>query len=318
MRAEFLHRSKDLATWEYLHPFLENDRWARVGDDGACPYFWPIGSGEHRKHVLLHFSHKRGGMYMLGDYDTERDKFVVRHGGDFNHGPVHPGGVHAPSACPDPANAGAVISIFNMNPAKGTQGWNQLMTLPMRLTLLPPEDPDKLRIVPAGDIESLRHEHQHLELTPLPADKQIVLENIKGNTMEINAVIDPRGAREVVMDVLRSPGAEEYTRMVIQKGRGSRRSNTITLDNTRSSILPDVRSRPPETAQFSRSGDEPLELRIFIDRSVVEVFVNSRQYVALRVYPGREDSVGVSLRAAGSDATLRSLDAWQLKSIYNN
>jgi beta-fructofuranosidase len=46
IRAEFLHRSKDLATWEYLHPFLENDQYGLVGDDGACPYFWPIGDSK--------------------------------------------------------------------------------------------------------------------------------------------------------------------------------------------------------------------------------------------------------------------------------
>ena len=43
MRAEFLFRSHDLATWEYLHPFLEDDIFGLPGDDGGCPYFWPIG-----------------------------------------------------------------------------------------------------------------------------------------------------------------------------------------------------------------------------------------------------------------------------------
>jgi sucrose-6-phosphate hydrolase SacC (GH32 family) len=33
------------------------------------------------------------------------------------------------------------------------------------------------------------------------------------------------------------------------------------------------------------------QLRVFVDRSVVEVFVNGKQCVALRVYPGRNDSV---------------------------
>ena len=134
--------------------------------------------------------------------------------------------------------------------------------------------------------------------------------------MEIAAVLDPRGAQAVELNVLRSPDAEEVTRIIVQKRRGYRGKCTITLDNTRSSILPDVRSRPPETAQFELRGNDPVEFRIFIDRSVVEVFVNGRQYVALRVYPGREDSVGVSLRAVGQDATLRSLDAWQMKNIY--
>jgi beta-fructofuranosidase len=49
---------------------------------------------------------------------------------------------------------------------------------------------------------------------------------------------------------------------------------------------------------------------------VLEVFVNGTQCVAVRVYPGREDSVGVSLRSQGQDAVLKSLDAWQMKNIY--
>jgi beta-fructofuranosidase len=61
---------------------------------------------------------------------------------------------------------------------------------------------------------------------------------------------------------------------------------------------------------------EPLKLHVFIDKSVVEVFVNGKQCVAVRVYPGREDSLGVSLRAQGSGAKLKTLDAWKMKSIY--
>ena len=65
-----------------------------------------------------------------------------------------------------------------------------------------------------------------------------------------------------------------------------------------------------------RGQGEPLKLRVFIDRSVVEVFVNGRQYLAMRVYPGRQDSVGVSVHAQGQDAVLKSLDAWQMQSIW--
>ena len=61
-----------------------------------------------------------------------------------------------------------------------------------------------------------------------------------------------------------------------------------------------------------------MELRVFIDRSIVEVFVNGKQCVAVRVYPGREDSVGVLLLAQGQDAVLTSLDAWQMNNIYGS
>jgi beta-fructofuranosidase len=319
VRAEFLHRSQDLATWEYLHPFLENDRYGLVGDDGACPYFWPIGTGADQKHILLHFSHMSGGKFLLGDYDTERQKFVVTDGGDFNHGPVTPSGVHAPSACPD--GEGGVIAIFNMNPGKPTDGWNQLMSLPMRLTLEGPSP--GLAFEPAGDVASLRGLHRHLEKIELEANRELVLDGIAGNSMEIAAEIATRGAQMVELNVLRSPGAEEITRICFFPGRGYRshgqgriRPGVISIDCSRSSTLPDVGSRPPETADVFVDQGEPLKLRVFLDRSVVEVFVNGRQYAAVRVYPGREDSVGVSLRAQGSDAELTSLDAWQMESIY--
>jgi len=316
IRAEFLHRSNDLATWEYLHPFLEDDLYGLIGDDGACPYFWPIGD----RHILLHFSHMSGGKYLLGDYDTQRDKFVVTYGGDFNFGPASPCGVHAPSACPD--GNGGIIVIFNMNPGKPTQGWNQIMTLPRRLTLI---GRDRLGIEPAGDIQSLRGRHSRVEAMTLPANEEIVLQGVRGNAMEIVAEIDPNGAPMVELNVLRSPNAEEVTRIMFFQdpgysnrdyGKRGPRASRISIDSSRSSILPDVLSRAPETADVVVGRNEPLKLRVFVDKSVVEVFVNGNQCVAQRVYPGREDSAGVSLRAQGRDAVLKSLDAWQMENIY--
>ena len=314
VRANFLFRSKDLATWEYLHPFVEDDHFSLVGDDGACPYFWPIGD----RHILLHFSHMSGGKYLLGNYDTERDKLVATAGGDFNFGAYGPCGVHAPSACPD--GKGGVIVIFNMNPGKPTQGWNQIMSLPRRLTLL---GEDQLGMEPAGDFQSLRAAHVRVDAMNLPANEDVVLENVRGNAMELVARIDPRGASMIEMDVLRSAGGEETTRILFFRERGLRdrsmsgpRPSVVTIDMSRSSILPDATSRPPESAPVMLAPDEPVELRVFVDKSIVEVFVNGRQCVAVRVYPGREDSVGVALRAQGQEAELKSFDAWQMKSIW--
>lgn len=313
IRAEFLHRSKDLATWEYLHPFLENDRYGLVGDDGACPYFWPIAD----RHILLHFSHTSGGKYLLGDYDTQRQKFVVTAGGDFNFGPAAPCGVHAPSATPD--GQGGVIAIFNMNPGKPTEGWNQIMTLPRRLTLVGKED---LRVEPAGDMESVRGDHRRLENVTLPANQEIVLDKVQGSAMEILAEIETGGASMLEMNVLRSPEKEEFTRIAFFRNRGYRdrtarsggQQSLVTIDSSYASTAADVVCRAPETAPVALAPAEPLVLRVFVDRSVVEVFVNGKQCVAVRVYPEREDSVGVSFRAQGRTATIRSLDAWQMES----
>jgi beta-fructofuranosidase len=315
-RANFLFRSLDLANWEYMHPFTENDQYSLVGDDGACPYFWPIGN--EGKHMILHFSHMSGGKYLIGDYDKARDKFVVTNGGNFNHGSVSPSGTHAPSATPD--GSGGIITIFNMNPGYPSDGWNQIMTLPMRLTL--PAGDDDLRIEPAGDIESIRAGHKQVKKMVLPANKEIVLKTIHGNSMEIFAEIDPKNAQHIELNVLRSPDKEEYTRISFYKERGLRKNNSrsryslLAIETSNSSILPDARSRAPETAPVHLEKGETLKLRIFVDKSVVEVFANGKQYAGVRVYPGKDDSVGVSIRSQGQDSELISLDAWQMKNIY--
>ena len=90
----------------------------------------------------------------------------------------------------------------------------------------------------------------------------------------------------------------------------------ITIDSSYSSKLCDVKSRPPEPAPVYLASEESLQLRIFIDKSVVEVFVNGKQCVALRVYPGRDDSTGMSLLSRGKNAVLKSLDVWQMENIY--
>jgi beta-fructofuranosidase len=326
VRANFLFRSKDLVKWEYLHEFTEGDRFTLVGDDGACPYFWPIGN----RYILPFFSHMSGGQYLLGDYDTLNHKFLVTNHGKFNFGAWGPSGVHAPSATPD--GKGSVIIIFNMNPGKPTGEWDQIMTLPRRLTLEGKED---LKVEPAGDIESLRYDRQEVKSMKLPANKEVVLKNIKGNAMELNLEVDPAMAPMIELNVLRSPGREEFTRIAFFRGRGFNavrqglidpppagvspwnfNSSLISIESSYASLHPDVNPRGPETAPILIANDEPLRLRVFIDKSVVEVFVNGKQALAVRVYPSRNDSVGVSLKAQGKDSELKLLEAWQMKSIY--
>jgi beta-fructofuranosidase len=326
VRANFLFRSKDLVNWEYLHEFTEGDRFTLVGDDGACPYFWPIGN----RYILPFFSHMSGGQYLLGDYDTLKNKLIVTNHGKFNFGAWGPSGVHAPSATPD--GKGAVIIIFNMNPGKPTGEWDQIMTLPRRLTLAGKDD---LAIDPAGDIESLRYNRQEVKNLKLPANKEVVLPNIKGNAMELSLEVDPAMAPMIELNVLRSPGKEEFTRIAFFRGRGFNavrqglidappagvspwnfNSSLISIESSYASLHPDVNPRAPETAPILMDQNEPLRLRVFIDKSVVEVFVNGKQALAVRVYPSRNDSVGVSLKAQGKDSELKLLEAWQMKSIY--
>ncbi|MDE2808835.1 MAG: glycoside hydrolase family 32 protein [Gemmatimonadota bacterium] len=338
-RANFLFRSEDLETWEYLHPFVEDDLFSVNGDDGACPYFWPIGD----KHMLLYYSHRNGGQYLIGDYDQARDKLIARDYGRFNFGASWPGGIHAPSATPD--GKGGLIAIFNVNWGMPSPGWSeeerqrrhfgcwegqQLMSLPRRLSLSTSGD---VQIEPAGDIESLRGRHTQIADCTIKGNSEIVFDQLVGNAIELNLEVETNGAPLIELDVLRSPDQQEHTRIAFYRDRSVKPLETggaagtppnnegtyslVALDSSHASIQPEARSRPPEIAPVFLAPEENLKMRVFVDKSIVEVFVNDRQCLAVRVYPGRQDSVGVALRAVGRDVRLVVLDAWEMKSIYS-
>lgn len=69
-------------------------------------------------------------------------------------------------------------------------------------------------------------------------------------------------------------------------------------------------ARPPDLR------GEPLRLRVFIDRSSVEVFANEgRVVLSSRVFPG-DDWDGMALFTCGGAAWLQSLTIWPLQSIW--
>ena len=313
---QHLFFSQDLEHWTYMGPFVEGDIFTQAGEDGAVPYFWPIGD----KHILIFSSHLRGAQYLLGDYDATRHRFAPLAYGRFNFGSIEPGGIHAPSATPD--GSGGVYVIYNVNAGKPTEGWDHIMSLPRILTL---GDDATLSIEPIPALETLRSGHMHIGAKSLPANRDIPIDGVCGDAMELAIKVDPRDAREVCIKVLRSPNDEEYTAIRFHREGGSRsatlpwtqRSDALSVDISRSSLSPDVLARPPEVVPFELKDGELLDLRVFVDGSVVEVFANGRQAMALRVYPERKDSVGISIRAQGREAALSSLDAWQMKSIWD-
>ena len=293
--------------------------------------------------MLLYYSHRNGGQYLIGDYDQARDKLIARDYGRFNFGASWPGGIHAPSATPD--GKGGLIAIFNVNWGMPSLGWSeeerqvrhfgcwegqQLMSLPRRLSLSASGD---VQIEPAGDIESLRGRHTQIADCTIKGNSEIVFDQLAGNAIELNLEVETNGAPLIELEVLRSPDQQEYTRIAFYRDRGVKplepgvgagtppnsegTYSLVVLDSSHASIQPQARSRPPEIAPVFLAPEENLKMRVFVDKSIVEVFVNDRQCLAVRVYPGREDSVGVALRAVGRDVRLVVLDAWEMKSIYS-
>lgn len=303
-----LFRSKDLAAWEHLGPLVEGGFYTEPGEDHAVPNFWPIG---HGKYMLLFFSHKRAGQYYIGDYDRTAHRLIPEVHGRMNYGPLAVGSLHAPSATMD---KGRFLAFFNVKEGKARQGWNDVMTLPRWFSL---SVDHVLRIEPATEVESLRFDHRRVAPMELPANGEIVLEGIGGKAIEIEAVMDPGAAREVGLCVLRSPDGAEQTRISLFQNTHRRSgSSSLQIDVSVASLRSDVLARTPEIGPLPLEEGEPLRLRVFVDRSIVEVFANGRQCLTLRAYPEREDSNGVSVFARGGAAKLLSLDAWGMRSVW--
>ncbi len=92
-----------------------------------------------------------------------------------------------------------------------------------------------------------------------------------------------------------NPPKECFTEGGYRDRSGRGQQSLISIDSSYSSTAADVVCRAPGTAPVYSDSDEPLTLGVYLER---------------------EDSLVVSLRSQGRDAVLRSLDAWQMKSVY--
>ena len=311
-----LFRSADLSQWEHIGALLEDKTFAELGEDAAVPNFLPLSDengAPSGKHMLLLFSHKRAGRCYIGDYDADTQRFTPNSHYRMNYGAWTVGSLHAPSAAIDPD--GRFIGIFNVKECKTAYKWDNVMTLARRYWLA---DDGALGMAVAGDVQSLRFDHRQLaEPLRISANDEIVLDGAEGKAVEIEAVIEPGEAREVGLNVLRSRDATEQTRISLyRQGRRAFGISELQIDVSEASLGRDIFARAPEIGPLRLAPDEPLRLRVFIDRSIVEVFANDRQCLTLRTYPRRIDSRGVSVFARGNSARLASFDIWQMRSVW--
>lgn len=308
-----LHYSKDLKQWKRLKESMLDLSKVKIDGDAelSCPYFFPFGKGKDQ-YILVYFSHKRGGQYFLGDYDKKTHTFTPYYHDRFTRGPTWHGAFHAPSAFPD--SKGGAYVIFNAAANHGGFLYNQIMSVPAHLTF----GKDKMLIVqPAASLTQLRDEKSHVKLSPrtLPVDKEVVLEKVHGKAMDMQLRIDPRTAKTLELKVFRDPAQTEYTSIRFDLGV-EEKADRVTLDVSKMSLMQGLKKQQPEVAPLRRKKGEPLDLRIFVDRCVVEVFINKQRWMFLRAYPTLENSDGVSIRATGSDARLLQFDSWKMRTIY--
>ena len=324
-RQTFLLRSEDLRNWEYRHPFIENDNYGGVGDDGSCPYFIDIGEKEDGRKLYIHFSHISGSAYAIGEFDGEREKFTVLGGGKFSSGHWSGGGPHAPSCYPD-GKGGAVV-IFNMN--RPSLSYFPIMSLPETIKLTGPGK-NEADIDVAESVHSLRGRRTEAAPRVIKAGETFLPDGFSGDCIELRLEAKIGYHKALELNVLRSPDAKEYANITVFRSGGttnpdlkdpavleSGQNTIVTADASHVGLAGDgARTiRPPEVCAVPLTEGENVVLDVFIDKCILEVFVNGKRSLLQSVYPSPEGR-GVSVSALGGDAEIVSLDMWEMKSYH--
>jgi beta-fructofuranosidase len=188
------------------------------------------------------------------------------------------------------------------------------MTLPRVLSL---GEDGLMRIEPAEELEALRFNHRRLEDIRVAPGADVALDAITGDCMELRVVIDPQSAAQCGVKVRCSPDGREETAIAYDAHNRALRIDFAksSLDEaTRRSLLFTGGDEPvtAQEAPFALKPGEALDMRIYIDRSILEVFANGRQCLTQRIYPTLAESVGVSVFSIGGETAVTALDAWDM------
>ncbi|MBD0280104.1 MAG: GH32 C-terminal domain-containing protein, partial [Flavisolibacter sp.] len=61
---------------------------------------------------------------------------------------------------------------------------------------------------------------------------------------------------------------------------------------------------------------ERFKLRIFIDKALIQAYANDQKTITTWAYPSLEESKGLQIWAEGGEAKVKSMQVWEMKSIY--
>lgn len=293
--AAWQYESDDLVEWRDLGPVLtaaptvDPDDPLFTASMWECVDLFHLGPGElgDREGIdVLAFSAWQDGVTLhplawLGRYTGERfePNRLVRldHGGRF---------FYAPQSFTD--QQGRRIQFGWMQEGRTEEswqagGWCGVMSWPRQLEWID----DDLHVAPVPETELLR-------------TQQVPFEGLAGDCLdlEVEAELDPDG--QLRLGVLTSQ--DETTTVVVTRER-------VLLDRSRSSL--DAAAELTELSGPIRSEDGRVTLRVIVDCSAVEVFVNGRA-LSGRVYPTRSEARVVLEAGTGTGARVLSAEAWRL------
>jgi len=300
-----LYRSKDLIDWDYLHPLCIGDE-KDTGDMWECPDFFPLGN----KHVLLISARNYRNLYFIGEYLGHKFQPEAQGNLDLSGSHDTAGNFYASKNMIDGKGRRLLFGWIlegRSFAAQWASGWSGVLSLPRILSL---REDNKLRMEPVPELKVLRgkhHQYKDLHITDSSSSLPV---DVWGDCLEIIAEFVPGDVKEFGLKVRCSPDDTEQTLIFYNNANKS-----LNVNRERSSLSPEV-VRSEQSGLLELASDETLTLHIFLDKSVVEIFANSQACLTSRIYPSRTNSLGIGLFARGGSVELKSIDIWEMRSIW--
>ncbi len=294
-----LYRSPDMINWEYLNPLYIGDP-AESGINWECPNFLDLGG----KRMLVVSPHGRP-VYWLGDYAGQRftpDAPPRR----LDWGDVF----YAPNSLRDPNGRWLMwgwIREARPRDQYAAAGWASCLTLPREISL---DALGNLVVKPAVELQGLRAATLYAGEVSLAGAAQDSLDGVTGDRLEISLRVTAATCASLCLQFRRSPDGAQYTQLEYDY-----RSGTLRLTRDQSTDTAGVTLDACEYA-LQLGNEEPLDLSIFLDNSVIEIYANDRLSMTSRIYPSRAEAQGLRLQAQGGSATTQ-VAIWRMGSIWD-
>lgn len=299
-----LYKSQDLVQWDYISPlFIGNPANDETGVFWELPIFHKMGD----KYILVVNRVPLPGvsaktLYWTGKFENEKfipDRLLPRNLELINWFLV-------PSINYD--EEGRLIAIGFIADhiplsKQYKQRWTHTFSLPRVWNL----KGDSILIQsPHPYLKKLRKDKISFNKIKLFPAGSNFLGKVNGSQLEIEAKISRGNARQVGFVLGKSPDNKEFTRIYYDYD-----SAHIVVDRTRSSIDATLRG-PLISEKLVLLNTKEIEWRIFIDGSVIEVFINNESAFVTRMYPTNKESKHVDFFIKGGTAHA-SVDVWKLQ-----
>jgi len=298
--------------WLWTSPDLEN--WTlqkhiapsiKLGRYWELPYLLPFGE----KHALL-VGH--GNPYWVGVYDKEKKIFTPDYAQPKS---MDPGTYYSfnPHMTDDKGPGGSTRRLMHgwvtgaASPTKTVPYWQSAHSIPRVLTVRG----EYLVQTPVLEIEVLRGKHVAAGRRTIEPDKGGYVPDVRGDALEIVAAFDPARSKAARfgLKVRMSPDGKQFARIWYDPA-----AEQFGVDGNvakKTSTFGGITSKRSEETRLR----DPVTLRVFIDRSILEVYCGGNA-ITNRMFLDSK-CVGVDLFAEGGPAQLVSLDAWQMKSMWS-